>query len=254
KCAHADVSHRQTAVVPVWAAHQTDSGCDVGEIGSWWRGLAQLSREIGASLFMAGLTLLVVGFLVNRSGQVLLKRPRPRVRSWLIAAGLGLGLLGPLLIGLMTVRLFQLDGLRPLYNTPLPLLLALTLILFPLALLLKGLFIREERTKSSHSASLLNRSPLAPLRANARQLHWRLVAQPRLWLAGLIFYWAYFDLTASSLLAPTSMQPVFARLYNFMHYGQSELLSSMLLVAVLLPLFAMGLAGLAAKRWGPAHG
>jgi ABC-type Fe3+ transport system permease subunit len=64
----------------------------------------------------------------------------------------------------------------------------------------------------------------------------------------LLFVWAYWDLTASSILAPIGMTPVTVRLYNLMHYGQIAALSAMTCAAFAAPIFIFLLA-LGTRRW-----
>jgi hypothetical protein len=59
----------------------------------------------------------------------------------------------------------------------------------------------------------------------------------------LLLCWGYFDLTAGSLLAPSSMTPVFVRLYNLMHYGESTVLSAMVAVVMLVPVLLLLASG-----------
>ena len=135
------------------------------------------------------------------------------------------GLLGPLMIALLVLALFQTPLLRPMYDTPLPLLLALTILLLPIALLLRALLDIRRMSPMRHIARQLG----------SRRLSWELESQPRLAAFGLLFCWAYFDFTASSILAPTGMTPVFVRLHNLAHYGQTAVLSAMMLAAFATP-------------------
>ncbi len=59
-------------------------------------------------------------------------------------------------------------------------------------------------------------------------------------------------MTLASLLAPLQMPLVMPRLYNFMHYGQSQILSASLLACMLTPVAALGLASMF-YRWGRAR-
>ena len=135
------------------------------------------------------------------------------------------GLLGSLVVALLVLALFQTPPLRPLYDTPLPLLLALTVLLLPLALLLHTLLEMRRMSPMRHIARQLG----------SRRLAWELDWQPRLAAFGLLFCWAYFDFTASAILAPTGMTPVFVRLHNLAHYGQTPVLSAMMLAAFATP-------------------
>ena len=135
------------------------------------------------------------------------------------------GLLGALIVALIVLALFQTPLLRPLYDTPLPLLLALTILLLPLALVLGALLRMGHMSPMRHIARQLR----------SRRLAWELEHRPRLAAFALLFCWAYFDFTASSILAPVGMTPVFVRLHNLAHYGQTAVLSAMMLAAFATP-------------------
>ena len=135
------------------------------------------------------------------------------------------GLLGSLIVALLVLALFQTPLLRPLYDTPLALALALTIILLPLALLLGALLRIRHASPMRHIARQLG----------SRRLAWDLETQPRLAAFALLFCWAYFDFTAASILAPVGMTPVFVRLHNLAHYGQTAVLSAMMLTAFAVP-------------------
>ncbi|MCE9611030.1 MAG: hypothetical protein K8R23_12620 [Chthoniobacter sp.] len=148
------------------------------------------------------------------------------------------GLLGALLLSLLLLAAFQSAVLRPAYDTPLPLLLALTLLLLPFALPLRWLLDAQRRDPALHLARLAGSSALV----------WRLDTGRR-WLAAfLLFCWAYFDFTAGSILAPVGLTPVFVRLHNLAHYGQTAVLSAMFLAAFAAPVAVLLLTAPAA-RW-----
>jgi hypothetical protein len=172
-----------------------------------------LTREIAVSLAFA----LGAALCANALGYT-------SRSTWILAAP---GLLGSLVLALAVLAVFHLPILRAAYDTPLPLLLTHTLFLLPLALLLRW------RTAAApdpalHVARLIGPPP--------RALLWRLDGRRRFTCFGLLFYWAYTEFTASSLLAPAGLTPVFARLHNLAHYGQTAVLSAMLLAAFLAPL------------------
>ena len=147
------------------------------------------------------------------------------------------GLLGALLLALFVLVAFQFPLLRAAYDTPIPLLLALTLLLVPLAVPLCWLLDTGRRDPALHLAHM----------AGARGVIWKLDTRRR-WLAAfLLFYWAWFDFTAGSILSPIGLTPVFARLHNLAHYGQTAVLSAMMLAAFAVPVLALALAGAAAR-------
>src|SRR5207249_1733823 len=117
------------------------------------------------------------------------------------------------------------------YDSPLPLLIALTILLLPFALLLRSLLHALRAGSAIHLATLLREASRGGLRRNGGRLQWELQTRKRFWMGFLLFCWAYFDLTASSLLAPSGMTPVFVRLYNLTHYGQSAVLSALMCAA-----------------------
>ena len=135
------------------------------------------------------------------------------------------GLLGALIVALLVLAVFQMPLLRPAYDTPLPLLLALTIILLPLAFLLGALLRMDRITPMRHIARQLG----------SRRLLYDLETRPRLAAFALLFCWAYFDFAASSILAPIGLTPVFVRLHNLAHYGQTAVLSAMMLAAFAVP-------------------
>ena len=148
------------------------------------------------------------------------------------------GLLGALLVALLLLTVFQLPALRPAYDTPVPLVLALTILLLPFAIPLRWLLDANRHGPELHLARL----------AGSSALIWRLDTRRR-WLAVfLLFCWAYFDFTAGSILAPVGLTPVFVRLHNLAHYGQTAVLSAMFLAAFAAPVAVLLLTAPAA-RW-----
>jgi len=194
---------------------------------SGWRTLSAhfiLTREIGASVFFA-----LAAALLADLGARLGRRRRAAV---LLAVP---GLLGALVVALLVLALFQRPALRPAYDTPLPLILALALGLLPLAFMLRALTPRT--TPALHLAR----------QTGSRRVLWPLQTRPRVIAFGALFYWAYFDFTASSILAPVGFTPVFVRLHNLAHYGQTDALSAMMLAAFAVPILTVLLAGAVAR-------
>jgi hypothetical protein len=136
------------------------------------------------------------------------------------------GLFGGLPIALAIVAVFQFAPLRSLYDTPLPLLLALTLVLFPTAWLLRLVLGATRPGPALRLAEILGH----------RRLLWDLKIAREFWAAYLLFCLAYFELTASAIAAPVGMTPVIVRLYNLMHYGRTSVLSALLCVSLFAPL------------------
>ncbi len=137
------------------------------------------------------------------------------------------------------LALFQQGPLRAVYDTPLPLLLALILLLLPLASLLRYLLASRRPIEALHLARMLGN----------HRLLWELEGQRQLVALFALFGWAYFDFTASSMLAPVGVTPVFVRLHNFAHYGQTAALSAMLLAAFFTPLLGVALTVAATRLY-----
>ena len=221
--------------------------CVTAQAAAGCRAVAEnfvLANDLAASLAFAATATLGAWLLsrVARTPRPRLSDGRPRptfggrgVRATVLAAP---GLLGALLLSLALLAAFQLPLLHPAYDTPLPLLLALTLLLLPFALPLRWLLDATRRAPALHLAKLSNSSALI----------WQLDTRRR-WLAAfLLFCSAYFDCTAGSILAPVGLTPVFVRLHNLAHYGQTAVLSAMFLAAFAAPVAVLLLTAPAA-RW-----
>ncbi len=186
-----------------------------------WAGIGALAGNLGLghdivfSALLAGCAAVAV-WIVAGEGT---RHPWP---GWGFALP---GLLGALLLSLLLLAFFQLPGVRAAYDTPLPLLAALTLILLPCALPLRLLRAWTRPGAALHLAGLLGK----------RRLRWQLDGRKTYWAGFLLFCWAYFDLTAAALLAPPGMTTVAVRVFNLMHYGRTPALSAMLCAAVAVP-------------------
>jgi hypothetical protein len=165
---------------------------------------------------------------------------RPAAVAW----GSISGLLGALVVSLFVLALFQLPVLRLAYDTPMPLLLALTLLLLPLAILLRCVLDAARPLTAIFIAARLGH----------RDLVWRLDGRRRFAAWALLFCWAFFDFTAASILAPVGFTPVFVRLHNLMHYGQTAVLSAMVCAAFATPLVVLLLTGAVARFYARHHG
>jgi hypothetical protein len=180
-----------------------------------------LGPEIATSLFLA----LGAAILAD----ITLRIARGNRLATLL--GVAPGLLGALTISLLVLALFQTPGFRFAYDTPIPLVITLAILLFPLGLLLSA--IRAPHTPALHIAR----------QAGSRRLRWELETRPHMIACGLLFCWAYFDFTASSILAPVGFTPVFVRLHNLAHYGQTAVLSAMMIAAFIAPILVLLLTG-----------
>jgi ABC-type Fe3+ transport system permease subunit len=169
-------------------------------------------------------------------------RPGSLFARTILLIAVSAGLLGPLVLSLAVLAAVQLPGLISLRDTPVPLVFTLGLVLVPLALVLKRVLELTGQRSALHLAALMPKSP------PRRELMWRLSTSGKFWAVALLFVWAYWDLTASAILAPIGMTPVTVRLYNLMHYGQIAALSAMTCAAFLAPV-VMLLLVLKTRRW-----
>ena len=150
------------------------------------------------------------------------------VNAPLISIALLPGLCGSLILGLGFIYLFNLPGLSSLKQSAIPLTLALTVYGLPLAVLMQ-VFKKEELSQSVKMAILLpdcNRKPLL----------WTLRTLPSILFSMPLFCVIWFDLSLSALLAPAAMPGIFPRLYNLMHYSESEKLSATVILILFVPL------------------
>lgn len=201
-----------------------------------------LGREIMSSLlFAAGATLVATILVIGLAAAARLRHGAMLFRV-VFAAVVCAGLLGPLVLSLTALSALQQSWWIALRDTPVPLVLVLGLVLVPVAFVLRRIL------EATAHRSALQLAMLMPKSAAASDLTWRLSTSGRFWAIGLLFVWAYWDLTASAILAPTAMTPVTVRLYNLMHYGQIAALSAMTCVTFLAPVSILLLA-LATRRW-----
>jgi iron(III) transport system permease protein len=121
--------------------------------------------------------------------------------------------------------------LRAIAESPLPLLVVEILLLAPVALLLKTMLSMRNPGERLHLARM----------AGSRRLVWELALEPRVAALGLLFLLSYFEFTAASILAPVQLTPVCVRLHNLAHYGQTSVLSAMLLTTTLVPAAVLAL-------------
>jgi ABC-type Fe3+ transport system permease subunit len=200
--------------------------------------LSSLLFAAGASAF-AGAVAFWLGAAARGRGTV------SNVFKTILIIAVFAGLLGPLVLSLAILAAVQLPGLIALRDTPAPLIFTLGLVLLPLALVLKRVLELTAHRSASHVAALMPPSPAE------RELRWQLHTRGKFWAMLLLFVWAYWDLTASAILAPVGMTPMTARLYNLMHYGQIATLSAMTCVAFAAPIFLFLLALVTRRWWAP---
>ena len=207
-----------------------------------------LTREMAASAALAIVCAVAAWFAA-----VVLLRARARFgrAAWIAVCAASLpGLIGSLALSLLVLQMFQSDLLAPLGETPVRVVLAMTLLLLPRAILL-ALLLRSP-AEPVHASLLLRASPWASQRDSGRTLYWELATSGHFWMLVVLFVWAYWELTAPALLAPASLVTAPQRLYNLMHYGRTAVLSAMLSATIAFPLLLLLLAGLARRpvlRW-----
>ena len=200
--------------------------------------LASLLFAAGASTF-AGLAAFWLGAAARGRGRLAI------VFKVILVAAVFAGLLGPLVLSLTVLAAVQLPGLFLLRDTPAPLVFTLGLVLLPMALVLKRVLELTRHHSALHLVTLMDKSRAV------RELNWKLGTSGKFWAMALLFVWAYWDLTASSILAPIGMTPVTVRLYNLMHYGQIAALSAMTCAACAAPIFVFLLAFGTRRWWAP---
>jgi hypothetical protein len=152
------------------------------------------------------------------------------------------GLAGSLVLSLLLVAAFQSPALRTLYDTWLPMLIGQSLAVLPRALCVVLLLVKTTDSAAIHSARLLAAANDARRQWAASALLWRLTTGR--WLLGglVIAHWCFWDVTSASVLHPVQFEPVVTRLYNEMHYGRTEALMSLSVLAATTPLAAAGCA------------
>jgi ABC-type Fe3+ transport system permease subunit len=233
-------------VIPAWVAAANATG----DPGAVFRS-ASYAREIAASVVLG---LAGGGLAYFAGGRVAAKLVRVRRESARLSSAICIavaaaapGLLGGLVLALAVLALFQLPGLRAIYDTPAPLLIAVTLLVLPFAVLLRMFVDARRPGEALHLAGMLACSGARGARRNAGGIAWALIGRRRAWVAFLLFAWAYFDMTASSILAPSGATPVFVTLYNFMHYGRKAATSAMVAGAFAAPVMVLLAGGIAAR-------
>jgi ABC-type Fe3+ transport system permease subunit len=190
----------------------------------------QLAGQLGVSMAVAALAAIAAVWWC------MLFRKRPAIATMGFA-----GLAGPLALSLGAAWLITRNPLILIRETPLPLITVLAVLALPIAFIAVRLAARDDRVAAIHTARLLRP------RAASDDIVWELRMRAPFWTTVLLFIWVYWDLTASSILAPIGMTPVSVRLYNLMHYGHTAGLSGMVLLAILAPVVAIALAFGAAR-------
>ena len=225
-----------------------------GSLGGNLAIASELMHSLLLAIAAASVTLALVQWAsraITLSGRPAMAPTDPKVHPWLAWSVLLLpavpGVMGALAVALSMQWAGQQRWFAWAYDTPLLLLVALVLLLWPVALALWVGLERREPATSLHLATLLARSPHESQRRAAADLRWALRTRGRAVILFALFTWAYFELLASAVLAPSGMITAPARLYNLMHYGHSAALSAMLCVTIMLPLALLAAAAAARK-------
>ena len=210
--------------------------------------------------FAIGATVLSMG-AAFRFCNAIMAAPAPagtilnRIFWWILLLP---GLLGSLVLSLSLLAMFQLPVLRQLYDTWLPMLLGQTLAVLPFSVVIVLLLIRLSDPTSLHSTRLLAASADPRVCRDMAAIRWRLTTVR--WLLGglIIAHRCFWDVTVASILRPVQVEPVITRLYNEMHYGRTEALMSLSLLAAMTPLViaaaAMLLSRLVTIFWRSSRG
>lgn len=206
-----------------------------------WRNSLQLrgiTREIGVGLLNSLVAAVVIHFLCSR---ILRSGWERSPLQWLsLSLAFVVGLLGPLPLALLMLTVFQRTWLQMFYNTGLPWLCGLVLVLLPYALSLRILLWNFQPRTPELLSNLLAKSPDSLQRQSGTRIAWRLQTAALFWSLAPVCYLGYFDLTLGSLLAPSGAMSATVRLYNLMHYGHNASLSTLTALTVIAPLLLLG--------------
>lgn len=167
--------------------------------------------------------------------QICVLAQRTNRRAWQLCLLLP-GLCGSLILSLCLLALFQLPLLHIAYDTWLPMLIGHVLLLLPRAFLLVTILKLLTPAASQHSVELLATAKHSQAARSVGQLAW--ILQQRKWLLSLaiLTHWCFWDVTVAATLRPVRFEPIITRLYNEMHYGRTETLAAMTVLALLIPI------------------
>ena len=205
--------------------------------------LQQSAQQILTSTAFAAASTFVAMSVAVRSAQHAGARRSvrgPTCDFWVTGMLILPGLLGSLVLSLTLLAAFQTLPLRLFYDTWLPMLLGQSLAVLPRALAVVLLLQKTTDIAAIHSARMLTSSIVSSRRRAASSILWRLSTGR--WLLGslVIAHWCFWDVTVASILRPVQLEPVVTRLYNEMHYGRTEALMSLAILAALTPLIVAG--------------
>jgi len=146
------------------------------------------------------------------------------------------GLCGSLTLGVVIAKLFLTESAYWLYDTPLALFLALVLFLFPRAAFLKLIVLAPRENVSFFLVRVLSQSKNQTQTLSGNLLQWDLNGKMQYWTVVILAFWAYWDVTISSILSPNNTTTSSVRLYGLMHYGQNSVLSAMTFLSLCIPI------------------
>ncbi|WP_417396549.1 hypothetical protein [Gimesia chilikensis] len=160
------------------------------------------------------------------------------------------GLCGALILALGLASLFLTRAGSVMYGTPIPVLLGFVLFLFPRALFLRLMLLKREQHAGLFLAQLLRQSPHPSQTGQGGELLWAVSGRMQFWAVVLLAFWAYWDVTISSILAPGSTMTSAVRLYGLMHYGQNAMLSAITFFCFLVPVcLCLALVPIVKRFW-----
>lgn len=145
------------------------------------------------------------------------------------------GLCGALTLAILIASVFLTTYGYWLYDTPLALFIALVLFLLPRAVFLKLVLQTQSKNSAFYLTKLLSQSKGKVQALKGDQLRWSVNGRIQYWAVVVLAFWAYWNVTLSSILAPNQAQPSAVRLYNLMHYGQNSILSAITLLSLCIP-------------------
>jgi ABC-type spermidine/putrescine transport system permease subunit II len=204
----------------------------------------QSIQQILTSTMFAGAATFLAMTVVSRLCSGTRRMAGSAGARWLLALLLAPGLSGSLVMSVLLLALFQLPGVRIMYDTWLPMLLGQTMAVVPKTLAVVFLLQKTTDRAALYSASLLLASSDVRTRRHGSLIRWRM-STGRWLLGGLVVaHWCFWDVTVASILRPVQLEPVVTRLYNEMHYGRTEALMSLSILAAMTPLFVWMMAAL----------
>ena len=105
--------------------------------------------------------------------------------------------------------LFQQPGLQSLSQSLVPVVLAVAFVLLPRSFILTAVLGSSRRARDfAHSRGMLAQSPSVPQRRSAARLIDELEVRRFFWAAVLVWYWAYWELTAASSWPRRLLRPL----------------------------------------------